>query len=156
PPPAQAAADLPAAVPSAPAAAPAGVPDAPPVAPAGAQAESHAAPASRVGEVETDVLRLLVDGGSLPRAELLAYPQTRDPRSPPVGLFDNSGTSVYAAQSGWVSAGGAAPDDRRGRVPGGDGRRLARAPGQDELVVPLVWQGPDGVSIRRSYVLARG
>ncbi|TWT18292.1 membrane protein insertase YidC [Luteimonas wenzhouensis] len=156
PPAAQAAADVPAAVPSAPAAAPAGVPDAPAVAPAGAQAESHAAPASGVVEVETDVLRLLVDGGSVLRAELLAYPQTRDPGSPPVVLFDNSGTSFYAAQSGWVSAGGAAPNHLQGFVPAGDKRRLALAPGQDELVVPFVWQGPDGVSIRRSYVLSRG
>ena len=133
-----------------------GVPDAPAVAPAGAQAESHAAPASGVVEVETDVLRLLVDGGSVLRAELLAYPQTRDPGSPPVVLFDNSGTSFYAAQSGWVSAGGAAPNHLQGFVPAGDERRLALAPGQDELVVPFVWQGPDGVSIRRSYVLSRG
>src|SRR5690606_42017655 len=84
-------ADVPAAIPSAPASAPAGVPAAPSVPPApGAQADTAAAPASGVVQVETDVLRLLVDGGSVLRAELLADPQTRDEGSPPAVLFDDS------------------------------------------------------------------
>src|SRR5690606_22842157 len=149
--------DVPAAIPSAPASAPAGVPAAPSGPPApGAQADTAAAPASGVVQVETDVLRLLVDGGSVLRAELLAYPQTRDEGSPPVVLFDDSAAHFYAAQSGWVSPDGAAPNHQQGFVPATDERSVSLAPGQDQLVVPFVWRGPDGLEIRRSYVLTRG
>jgi len=149
-----------AAIPSAPAAtgSSAAVPAAPAVPQVpGAIPESRAtpAPASAV-TVETDVLRLLIDGGSVLRAELLHYPQSRDDGSPPVQLFDDTPAHFYAAQSGWVSAGGGAPNHERGFAPETAERTLALAPGQDELVVPFVWQGADGVSIRRSYVLKRG
>ena len=119
--------------------------------------ESSAAPAAASAvQVETDVLRLVIDGGSVLRAELLAYPQTRDEASPPVLLFDSAPQHFYAAQSGWVSTAGSAPNHEQGFVPAGDARSFSLAPGQDELVVPFVWRGPDGVEIRRSYVLARG
>ena len=123
----------------------------------GAVPESSATPerASAV-TVETDVLRLVMDGGSVLRAELLAYPQTRDEGSAPVVLFDASPADYYTAQSGWVSAGGAAPNHEQGFVPAGPERSFALAPGQDELVVPFVWRGPDGLEIRRSYVLRAG
>ena len=123
----------------------------------GAVPESSAAPerASAV-QVETDVLRLVVDGGSVLRAELLDYPQTRDEGSAPVVLFDASPADYYTAQSGWVSAGGAAPNHEQGFVPAGPERSFVLAPGQDELVVPFVWRGPDGLEIRRSYVLRAG
>ncbi|HRN61855.1 MAG TPA: membrane protein insertase YidC, partial [Luteimonas sp.] len=130
-----------------------------PTAPAvpGALPESRATPAaSSAIQVETDVLRLQIDGGSVLHAELLQYPQSRDEGSPPVLLFDNAPQHYYTAQSGWVSAGGAAPNHERGFVPDTAERTLILAPGQDELVVPFVWHGPDGVSIRRSYVLTRG
>ncbi|TWG90919.1 YidC/Oxa1 family membrane protein insertase [Luteimonas sp. J16] len=144
-----------ASIPAAPAAAPAGVPQSPPV-PPGAGAESRATPAPGVVQVETDVLRLLVDGGSVLRAELLQYPQTRDPGSPPVVLFDNSAAGFYAAQSGWVSASGGAPNHQLGFVPAGTERSFVLGPGESQVVVPFVWEGPDGVTIRRSYVLERG
>lgn len=155
------AADAAAAIPAAPsttAPVPATVPHAPAVPQApGAVAETRAAPAAASAvEIETDVLRLVVDGGSVLRAELLGYPQTREPGSAPVVLFDTDPARFYAAQSGWVSTGGAAPNHQQGFVPATAERRFALAPGQDELVVPFVWQGPDGVSIRREYVLTRG
>ncbi len=146
------------AVPVSPPAGQATVPGAPAVPQAPATGpESSATPqrASAV-QVETDVLRLVIDGGSVLRAELLAYPQTRDEASPPVLLFDSAPQHFYAAQSGWVSTAGPAPNHEQGFVPAGDARSFSLAPGQDELVVPFVWRGPDGVEIRRSYVLSRG
>ncbi|MGJ4803302.1 membrane protein insertase YidC [Luteimonas sp. SDU82] len=146
------------AVPLSPPAGQAGVPAAPAVPQApGAVPESSATPA-RAGAVlvETDVLRLAIDGGSVLRAELLDYPQTRDEASPPVVLFDSAPQHYYAAQSGWVSTGGPAPNHEQGFAPAGDERSFVLAPGQDELAVPFVWRGPDGVEIRRSYVLKRG
>ena len=146
-------------VPGAPAAATgATVPTAPavPLAPGQVPESRAAAPAAGAVVVETDVLRLVIDGGSVRRAELLHYPQTRDAASPPVLLFDDAPMHFYVAQSGWVSPGGAAPNHESGFVPEGSERTLRLAPGQDTLVVPFVWHGPDGVSIRREYVLGRG
>lgn len=146
------------AVPALPPAVPGALPVAPTVPQApGAIPESSATPArAGVVQVETDVLRLVIDGGSVLRAELLDYPQTRDEASPPVVLFDADPQHYYTAQSGWVSGGGAAPNHEHGFVPAGDERSYVLAPGQAELVVPFLWRGPDGVEIRRSYVLRPG
>src|SRR5688572_19562445 len=61
------------------------VPSAPTVAPMPA-ATAQAAVAPRV-TVKTDVLRLVLDGGSVLEADLLHYPQSRTPGSGPVRLF---------------------------------------------------------------------
>jgi len=117
-------------------------------------ASAVTAPASAV-TIETDVLRLLVDGGSILRAELLAYPQTKDSGSAPVRLFDDSAAGFYVAQSGWVSQSQAAPSHLAGFVPQGPAHQRLND-GQAQLVVPFVWDGPDGVRIQREYVLSRG
>ena len=132
-----------AAVPAPSAAAPAPV--------ASAQAAQGAARVS----VTTDVLKLVLDGGSVLQADLLQYPQDKD-GSTPVRLFSIDPAHFYNAQSGWVSAGGQAPSHQSGFVPAGAERQFTLAEGQDELVVPFVWQGADGVQIRRSYVFKRG
>ena len=111
--------------------------------------------ANRV-EVRTDVLDLVLDGGSVLQADLLQFPQTREPGSAPVRLFDADPAKFYAAQAGWVSAGGAAPNHQSGFVPDGPQREFVLADGQQQVVVPFVWHGPDGVSIRRTYTLTRG
>lgn len=140
-------------VPSMPAAANATVPTAPASLPA--MQPANAAATAQAVTVTTDVLRLVVDGGSVRRAELLGYPQTTDRNSPPVVLFDDAAARFYAAQSGWVSTANAAPTHAAGFVPEGAARTLALAPGSDRIDVPFVWQGPDGVRIRRIYTLGR-
>ena len=67
--------------------------------------------------VTTDVLRLVIDGGSVRRADLLQYPQTTAAGSPPMVLFDSAPDSFYQAQSGWVSEAQAAPSNLDGFVP---------------------------------------
>jgi len=105
--------------------------------------------------VETDVLRLLVDGGSVLRAELLTYPQTKDDGSEPVRLFDNTPGGFYVAQSGWVNQNQSAPSHLTGFIPAGPAsQRLAE--GQNQLTIPFIWQGADGVRIQRDYILTRG
>ena len=116
---------------------------------------SPSAEAARV-HVRTDVLDLVLDGGSVLQADLLKFPQTRQPGSAPVRLFDTDPAHLYAAQAGWVSASGAAPNHQSGFVPAGPERDFVLADGQEQVVVPFVWQGPDGVSIRRTYTLTRG
>ena len=138
----------------APAAASAEVPTA--AKPAAAPANVAASPASAPVTVSTDVLKLVVNGGGVVQADLLTYPQTKQPGSAPVRLFDGSAKDYYVAQSGWTSAINPAPNHLTGFVPEGTATTLQLAPGQDSLVVPFVWNGPDGVTIRRSYVLKRG
>lgn len=105
----------------------------------------------------TDVLKLVLDGGSVREADLLKYPQTRDANSPPVALLNADPARFYAAQSGWVGQNGApAPNHQAGFVPLEPGKAYALAPGQDTLEVPFVWTGANGVSIHRTYVLKRG
>lgn len=133
-----------------------GVPTATAPAPASAPGITASTGQSPRVSVRTDVLDLVLDGGSVLQADLPRFPQTREPGSEPVRLFDADPAKLYAAQLGWVSATGAAPNHQSGFVPEGPQREFALADGQEQLVVPFVWHGPDGVSIRRTYTLARG
>ena len=106
--------------------------------------------------VSTDVLRLTLDGGAIHSADVLRYPQTTDPGSTPVRLFADDPAHFFEAQSGWVSSTGAAPSHESGFVPATPTRAFALGPGAPSLQVPFVWQGPNGVSIRRTYTFTRG
>lgn len=146
-------------VPAAPA--PGAIPAAPPAASVGAapaapamSASTPAASAQAV-TVTTGLLRVVLDGGRVRSADLLRYPQTTDARSPPVRLFDDAGPRYYAAESGWVSGANAAPTHEAGFVPEAPGRAYATTQQLDRIEVPFVWNGPDGVSIRRTYTFNR-
>lgn len=75
------------------------------VAAAGVPAPTGAAPASELVTVTTDVVRATFDtlGGSLVRLELLAY-EDLNRRGNPVVLMDRSGSRLYMAQSGLITA----------------------------------------------------
>lgn len=158
-----AARDLDAATPSA-----ANVPAAQPIAQAGAPgtvpatstttatatATPAAAGAAPVVTLTSDVLRLKLDGRSVLDAELLQFPQTKDGTAP-VSLLTEDAAHPYNATSGWAS--------EHSPVPGVGGFRAEQpgttfelAKGQNMLVVPFVWNGPNGVSIRRTFTLERG
>ncbi|GAA4856789.1 membrane protein insertase YidC [Luteimonas vadosa] len=134
------------AVPSAPAAV--GDPGAAPAGPSTAD--------GTVVTVTTDVLRLEIDGGTVRQADLLRFPRTREAGSPPVRLFSTEPGSYYTAQSGWVSQANPAPTHAQGFVPETPQTAYTLADGADTLVVPFVWRGPDGVTIRRTYTVTRG
>ncbi|MCD9027923.1 membrane protein insertase YidC [Luteimonas sp. BDR2-5] len=139
-----------AAVPTAPAAPVGAIPDA-------ASGEVAATPATnRQVVVQSDVLRIVVDGGNIVQADLLAYPQTRDAGSPPVRLLDTDPAHFYAAQSGWVSSGNDAPSHETGFAPERPDTSYTLADGENTLVVPFVWTDGRGVTIRRNIVLTRG
>ncbi|MFC7301035.1 membrane protein insertase YidC [Cognatiluteimonas weifangensis] len=123
-------------------------------APAAAATESaQQAPAITV---VTDVLQVRLDGGAIRQADLPGYPQTTAPGSAPMRLFAEDPAHFFQAQSGWVSSSGPAPSHEAGFIPVLAARTLRLAAGADTLEVPFLWQGPDGVSIRRSYVFTRG
>jgi YidC/Oxa1 family membrane protein insertase len=129
------------------------VPTAAPLATVGAAAA--AAPATAV-TVTTDVLKVVLDGGELREADLLAYPQSDDAGSPPVRLLAQDAANYFVAQSGWVSQGGAAPTHQSGFVPAGGQTTFVLPAGADSVAVPFVWTGPNGVTIRRTYTFKRG
>ena len=129
------------------------VPSAPTVAPMPTSTPAAGGTAPRV-TVNTDVLRLVLDGGSVLEADLLHYPQSKTPGSGPVRLFSQEPQHFYAAESGWVSSAAKAPDHHAFRPEGGAGE-VALAKGADSVSVPFVWQGPDGVTIRRIYTFKR-
>ena len=141
-------------VPSATAAVPANgtVPAAPVAVPGVTQTPRTGAP-PRV-TVNTDVLRLVLDGGSVLQADLLHYPQSKTPGSGPVRLFSEDPQHFYTAESGWVSNGSKAPD-HHAFVPENGAGEVALAKGSDSISVPFVWQGPEGVTIRRTYTFKR-
>ncbi|KAF1712333.1 membrane protein insertase YidC [Pseudoxanthomonas kalamensis DSM 18571] len=113
--------------------------------------------ASALVTVSSDVLRLVLDGGSVHSAELLKYPQSKQPGSAPVQLLGREPGHFYAAESGWVGANGAeAPTHEHGFVPEAGAGEIRLADGQAEVSVPFVWHGENGASIRRTYTLRRG
>jgi YidC/Oxa1 family membrane protein insertase len=138
-------------VPGAPAQAVPQVPGSTPAPVAVASAES-----APLVTVTTDVLRLKLDGRSVLDAQLLKFPQSKDAGAPPVDLLTDEPAHPYSAISGWAS-------QSNSPVPGIGGFRLEQAAtefnladGQETLTIPFVWNGPDGVSIRRSFTLERG
>jgi len=106
--------------------------------------------------VATDVLRVKLDGGVLHQADLLRYPSLAAANSTPVRLLADDTTNFFVAQSGWVSSNSTAPSHEAGFQPEGPVRDFTLAGGQRELVVPFVWNGSNGVSIRRTYTFQRG
>ncbi len=121
-----------------------------------AQATTPQAPSAETVTVDTDVLKVLLDGGAVRQVDLLAYPQAKQPGSPPVRFFSADPAHFYQAQSGWVSDTNTAPSHENTFVPASQVRDFTLAAGQQSLQVPFVWQGPDGISIHRTYTFTRG
>ena len=132
----------------------------PGAAPAIASGAAEGTTPAQLITVSTDVLRLTIDtrGGSIVRSELLKYtvaPRTRkDPDPAPIRLLDDGATDYFAAQSGLVSADGAAPDHRA--VFQAAQTSYALADGQDALNVDLTWTDPSGLKVIKRYTLHRG
>ncbi|MEQ4575483.1 MAG: membrane protein insertase YidC [Gammaproteobacteria bacterium] len=123
---------------------------------AAAVAETGPAAAAPIVTVTTDVLRLKLDGRSVIDAQLLEFPQSKEPGAPPVDLLTDEPAHPYSATSGWASQGNSPVPGIGGfRLEQADTREFTLGQGQDKLVIPFVWNGPDGVSIRRTFTLER-
>ncbi|GAB3345350.1 membrane protein insertase YidC [Lysobacter tyrosinilyticus] len=112
------------------------------------------APAAQTVTVTTDVLDVVLDGGELRQVDLLKYPSLAAANSAPVRLLTTDSANYFVAQSGWNSATGA--PDHGGFRPEAATHEYNLAAGDRELVVPFVWTGANGVTIRRSFVFQRG
>lgn len=144
------------AVPSVPTATPGGAVPGAPAAPTTDATTSAAPSRTAPATVTTDVLRVVLDGGELRRADLLSYPSEAAANSPPVRLLADDAAHFFVAQSGWVSNSGTAPSHQGAFVPADAGRDFKLGSNSREIVVPFVWTGGNGVTIRRSYIFQRG
>jgi YidC/Oxa1 family membrane protein insertase len=126
---------------------------------------THAAQApAQLISVDTDVLHLLVDtrGGSVVRADLLAYPNAprthNEPNPPPTVLLANDEAHFFVAQSGLVSSSDTAPQDQPNHQALFQSAKSAYtlANGQNELQVELTWQDAAGLKVTKTYSLKRG
>lgn len=134
-----------------PAATPTG--SAPPATATETNAQASAAPASV--QVETDVLRVQLDGGSFRQVDLLQYPKTMGGNDP-VRLFSADNADYYMAQSGWSGQGGSSAPNHGGFVADGGATQFKLAAGVNTLDVPFTWAGANGVVIHRVVRFTRG
>lgn len=99
-------------------------------------------------------------GGDLRRVDLSRVPRALD-RPEPVRLLDD-GAELYVMQSGLLhdrlpdrgDTAGYAPTHHAVYAAEADTFRLAD--GEDVLRVPLLWRGPDGVTVEKVFVFRRG
>ena len=122
--------------------------------PATPVAAAATAPVTAPLQVQTDVLRVELLANGLIQADLLRYPQTEDPHSPPVRLLDDQGTDYFEARTDWIGPNGVVPSGAW-QLDGGDAPRVL-APGQPTLRVRYVRAGADGVTLTRTYTFTRG
>jgi YidC/Oxa1 family membrane protein insertase len=118
-------------------------------------AASTAATGSPHVVVTTDLLRVEIDthGGNVVVADLLAYPQEPKDFAHPVRLLDDSASHFFEAQSGLVSAQGAAPDHTATFT--AEKNDYALSDGADSLEVPLTWSDAGGLQVRKVFVFKR-
>ena len=109
----------------------------------------------KVITLENDVFRLKINtlGGDVISSELLKYDAELDSNMPFV-LLQNTPEHVYIAQSGLIGKDGI--DTKAGRADYQvEGENFKLADGQNELIIPLVYQ-KEGVTYRKIFVLKRG
>ena len=106
--------------------------------------------------IETDLLRLEIDsqGGDVRILDLLAYPETTKPDSPPFRLLTDQGGKLFVAQTGLRAGGGDEPNHYATFKVEQTAYKMGA--GQDTLEVPLHWQNADGIQVTRVYRFRRG
>jgi len=141
------------------------IPDAP-VAPSSDQVPNISVPATNSTvdaandvdriEVITDTLALTIStkGGDIVSGELLDYPLVLKQPEAKIQLFDDRANSFYVAQSGLVSGSGSAPDHKQ--IFRAEQLQYHLGEGSDELSIPLVWIGDNGLKVTKTYKFKRG
>lgn len=123
------------------------------------QAQSPSSPLSKPSQtihVTTDVVKGEIDarGGTLRRLTLLHYPVSPDHPNQPYNLLNDTLPYLFIAQSGLTAQSGPAPTHHAHFQAQQTDYRLAE--GKNTLQVPLVWQGPDGRKVTKTYIFHRG
>jgi len=108
-------------------------------------------PAGQKIEVHTDLFRAVIDtqGGDLREVDLLKYPVTLKPDSPPFRLMETSAEQLFIAQSGLRVGKGPEPTHHaRFSV---DKQAFDLPAGADTLEVPLHWTNDKGIKVTKIY-----
>ena len=140
---------------------PADIPSTPTVeAPASPQAPSQQTEAGGVASprivAETDLIRAEIDtqGGSVKSLALLSYPVSVDEPDIPFELMKYGDTDIFITQTGLIGNTSEYPNHRtRYRA---EDTQYKMKPGDQELVVPLYWEAPDGVRYIKKTIFTRG
>lgn len=105
--------------------------------------------------VKTDVYDINIDpvGGAIVDAALPQYPQSLQDKSP-YTLMNSAANKLYLAQSGLLSVDG--PDRDQPGVYQSPKNNYQLADNQQQLVVPLTWQSPNGVEVTKTYTFTKG
>lgn len=105
--------------------------------------------------VTTDLIKARIDtrGGTLRRFTLLKYPVSPDHPNQPYHLLNDRLPYFFIAQSGLTAKQGPAPTHQALFHAAHSDFRLKA--GEDVLKVPLVWHGPDGRTVTKTYVFHR-
>jgi len=113
------------------------------------------APGSSV-EVVTDLFRVDISttGGDLRQADLLQYPATTEPGSPPFRLLNDSLPNLFVIQSGLRSSTGTEPTHHISYSSGKNRYTMPEA--ANTLQVPLSWRSPEGVEVIKRFTFHRG
>lgn len=111
----------------------------------------------QVIHVMTDLLKLEIStqGGTVQRADLLQYFESLDTPDLKVELLSPSGSDLYIAQSGLIgSEKGKAPSHEA--IYQSEQTSYEMDENQDQLIIPMVWKSPDGVTVTKQFTLNRG
>ena len=129
-----------------------GVPAATPTGAPAAQPVASAPTSAPLVRLRNDVLALELDGQTITRADLLQYPQTREPGSPPVTLMTTDPARQFTARSRWLDANGQA-------IPlqaTGPATEVTLAGGEKAVQLQFEGRTAEGVTLRRTYTLPHG
>ncbi|HEX6613101.1 MAG TPA: membrane protein insertase YidC [Rhodanobacteraceae bacterium] len=107
--------------------------------------------------LSNDVLRLTIDtrGGSVVRADLLAYPKQVKGDTSPVQLLSDDPQRLFVAQDGLVGANGSPAPDHLATFSAG-APSYSMQPGKNEVTAELTWKDASGISVGKRYTLKRG
>jgi YidC/Oxa1 family membrane protein insertase len=113
-------------------------------------------PAGQQVEVVTDLLRAVIDtqGGDLREVDLLKYPVTLTPDSPPFRLLETSAEQLFIAQSGMRAGTGPEPTHHASFQV--EQHKFELAKDSDVIEVPLRWSDGKGVEVTKIYRFRRG
>jgi YidC/Oxa1 family membrane protein insertase len=118
--------------------------------------ETELLKSSQYIEVETDLFKIRIDntGGDLRQVDLLAYPETMQPDSPPFRLLNDSLPNLFVIQSGLRASTGTEPTHHVVYTPEQTSFRMTDS--ADVLQVPMTWRSPEGVEVIKRYTFHRG
>ncbi len=112
--------------------------------------------------VKTDVFKIKIDtrGADIHRTELITYPVSLEDPDTPLVLLENQ-SKTYISQSGLIhepvankDKGSLAPNHHH--VYKTDQFSYSLADGQQKLVVPFYWQGPNNTTVTKTFTFERG